>query len=55
MQSETAYFWPKKISFKVHDPFDKSRAYLQSLSSGLIGDDSVNCDQEMKMLEEEFN
>jgi hypothetical protein len=31
--------------FEVHDPFDDNRARLQSLPSGLIGDDSVNCDQ----------
>ena len=31
--------------FEAHDPFDDNRAHLQSLSSGLIGDDSVNCDQ----------
>ena len=31
--------------FEAHDPFDDNRAHLQSLSSGLIGDDSVNGDQ----------
>ena len=36
-----------KISswFKIHNPFDSNRTQLQSLSTGLIADDKINCDE----------
>ena len=38
---------PDKISswFKIHNPFDSNKTQLQSLSTGLIADDKINCDE----------
>ena len=37
----------KKISswFRIHNPFDSNRTQLQSLGTGLIADDKINCDE----------
>ena len=34
-----------KDCFDVHDPFDEDEPRLKSLSSGLIGDGAINCDE----------
>ena len=31
--------------FKIQNPFDRNRTQLQSLSTGLIADDKINCDK----------
>ena len=31
--------------FKIHNPFDSNMTRLQSLSTSLIGDDKINCDE----------
>ena len=35
--------------FETNDPFDSNRNQLQSLSSGLIADESINCDNVEKV------